>query len=500
MSSQVDLAAQVPYPGVMATPAYLPGSLGFAGVWITPNTLTSGTASVNLKWGGGPQALQVGVNSTGYFVQFWLPLSTFIFLPSVAPAVVGQPAYISAGVTYVNTSGAIYNWALNVYVNGALVATHTNTNIVGIPALSLNFADVVVSGPDSFSFSHLSHTPTLVHEEYAGIGTEAIRLQSIDATTPDVTLGALPGDLSTVPIGAANTAGQSALDAFNDVMRTEQGQLFTTTSGSVGAPVQTVGVRARNRPSAITSAWTANKEIQGSDAQPVRDLSYTVSEVDGVGIGVAATITDVLLKQKVGSANTGFAVINSNTTDVYTAASDRLNRGRKNGFDIPQITINSMSTDMDRSTELLSLTLGDRHQAAGLPATQLGAATKDGWLCGVDEVWTSVTADFTLYMEAAPAATAIYDTSRYMANGDLSLSASLTAGATSMSVATIGAKLSTAETPYTLLIDTEQVTVTACTGATPQAANITRGVNGTTAASHLSGALMDLAISSLYAY
>ena len=54
--------------------------------------------------------------------------------------------------------------------------------------------------------------------------------------------------------------------------------------------------------------------------------------------------------------------------------------------------------------------------------------------------------------------------------------------------------------PYTLLIDKEQVTVTNCTPWVPQVATITRGVNGTTATTHATGALIDVAPSALFAF
>jgi len=131
---------------------------------------------------------------------------------------------------------------------------------------------------------------------------------------------------------------------------------------------------------------------------------------------------------------------------------------------------------------------------------RLGTATWDGWLCGWTEYWDATTATFQLSFETATPAPAVYDTSRYMADGDLSLSSSLTASATTMSVATIGAKLSTTACPYDMLLDSEIVTVTSCTSATPQVATIIRGVGGTSTATHSAGLLIDLATESSYAY
>jgi hypothetical protein len=105
-----------------------------------------------------------------------------------------------------------------------------------------------------------------------------------------------------------------------------------------------------------------------------------------------------------------------------------------------------------------------------------------------------------MYFTPVLPATAVFDTSLFMADGALTLTVALTTGATSMTVATTGPKLESTTFPYTLLIDSEQVTVTACNTATPQVATITRAVNGTTAATHAIGATPDVATASLYAF
>jgi len=181
---------------------------------------------------------------------------------------------------------------------------------------------------------------------------------------------------------------------------------------------------------------------------------------------------------------------------------DRLQRGANVQLRVASVVIDAMTTPTDRTSDLLALVPGDRHQFTGLPSTQLGFSTWDGWLLGVDELHTLTEHTFTLYFQPVLPATAIYDTNYFMGDTDLTLSASITSGATTMSVATATTttKLETTTFPYTLVIDSEQVTVTACTGATPQVATITRGVNGTTAAAHSSGAAVEVAVPSLYAF
>jgi hypothetical protein len=61
-------------------------------------------------------------------------------------------------------------------------------------------------------------------------------------------------------------------------------------------------------------------------------------------------------------------------------------------------------------------------------------------------------------------------------------------------------QLETVTFPYNLQIDSEVVTVTACTTVAPQTATITRGASGTTAAAHTAGALVEVATASLFAF
>lgn len=71
---------------------------------------------------------------------------------------------------------------------------------------------------------------------------------------------------------------------------------------------------------------------------------------------------------------------------------------------------------------------------------------------------------------------------------------------TTIDINTSGDFLTTTDLPLTIQIDDEQMTVTACTLGTPQLATVTRGVNGTTAASHLSGAAVTVLPDSIYAF
>ena len=84
-----------------------------------------------------------------------------------------------------------------------------------------------------------------------------------------------------------------------------------------------------------------------------------------------------------------------------------------------------------------------------------------------NELHTLTEHTFTLYFQPVLPATGIFDTSVYAADGELSLSAAINSSVTSMSVTTSNALvlLETTAFPYTLVIDSEWLSVTACTSA-----------------------------------
>jgi hypothetical protein len=78
-------------------------------------------------------------------------------------------------------------------------------------------------------------------------------------------------------------------------------------------------------------------------------------------------------------------------------------------------------------------------------------------------------------------------------SGSATLAGDLTPAQTSVQIATVGALLSTTDTPYDVLVAGEQITVTAVTGASsPQTATLTRAANGISKA-HAAGESIHLA-------
>lgn len=353
--------------------------------------------------------------------------------------------------------------------------------------------------------SNLTLVPGGTMAQY-GVGglTEASLLQSVAATMPELALDTLPAELSPAPLGVTDFSG-SALDAVNDVIRTEQGYVWAETTGTLTSPVQKVKVRERTRGATVDAAHTFDVSEILNAPEFTTDIENMVSTATARGPVESATVTDSNLTPFVGSASDSSTVLLRDEIDVLSWAQDRLVRGAATDVRLPQITIDALR--VNRWADISALRPGDRIRVTGLPAA-LGVSYIDGWMLGSTYSlrYPSLHSEdqllFTFYLQPVLSATAVYDTNRYMAGGELSLSSTINSSVTSISVATTGSKFTTtgSDLPLNIIIGSEEMTVTAATSATPQVLTVTRAQNGTSAASHTSGALVEIATASLYAF
>lgn len=504
-SSLVSVPGATFVPGNIPTIDYPTSSMGTWGAWFTP---VSGSPymEVFIRPNGYNTALspsfRFGINSSQ---QYAMKMGAASSVVSSVPVTFGEPHYLQMVVTYSGSTSITGEF----FVDGVSQGTADYVPGGGDPAgLSTNYErtpmwvalNALASPSGVVNVAELSHTEIpvpayLLH----GLATEAAALTTAAHAVSEATLATLPSDLSTAPVQIELTG--SALDAFNSILLTEQGVIYATTSGTLTSPSQVLTVRARTRPATVEASWDVTTEIAGAP-DFVRDITNMVSTVRASGPTRDVLLTDRTLIPRVGSANTSESILNTEYVDLLMWAQDRLQRGANVNLRLASVTIDAMTTPSDRTSDLLALVPGDRHQFTGLPETQLGFSTWDGWLLGVTEFHSVTEHTFTLYFQPVLPDTAIYDTNYFMADGALTLSADITSGATTMSVATSVATtlLETSTFPYDLVIGSEQVTVTGCTTATPQVATITRGVNGTTAAAHTAGAAVEVAVESLYAF
>lgn len=483
----------------IAAPAYAANSLGFLGAWVTITNAQS-SVSIELDWfTTGAMSFTVSGGSAMTAAGIFGANITGPLIP------IGVPTYISIGTTWSGGVGA-YVYTLTLYVNGVSVGTSMSAPTTLQPPTAVSY--LFVSGGVQIgvvdSICHISHTPTLIHEEAAAATTLANRIAAIAATVPTMTLAALPASFSAVSVGVAETSGQSALDALNDAMRTVQGYMDAVTSGPLTAPSQVVRTRDRDRPTNVSASWDVELDLQGA-FDPNYDVTDAVAAVTGQGVDAFGNAISALFKDStaavlVFSANDDLQTLYSQIPDVFTAATDRSNRGKNTAMGMESIIIDPFVTATDRWADVLGQAPGDRHELVNLPVTELGIATWDGWLIGGEETHNATSSEFEQFYDRCTPAEGIFNTSRFMSGGSIYLSAGITSAAATMSLATTGPKFTTTDVPVDVIVDGEQITITGCSGATPQVANITRGVNGTAAAAHASGALLELAVASLYGY
>lgn len=382
-----------------------------------------------------------------------------------------------------------------LYIDGNLVYTY------GLPVTWSGKQPPLITvggvgyGESKVRISHLASAS--INGEYAAETTIANRLTAIFSTLSTITADTLPAELSQHPIGPQPR--QSALDAINMLMLSEQGHVYTETTGTLTAPVEKIKIRDRARPTTVTSTWSTSADIVGS---PVLDRSIenanSTQSVNGPTTSVE--VTDDALAAKIGASNGEDNVLYLSQSHLLTWGQDRQARGIPSGLGIKSVTIDAYGTDADRWDELLDMVPGDRHRIEDLPLSQLGYTSWDGWVIGGSEFHDGVRSLFTIFFEPSPASPAKFDTAKFRANGALTVTSTINAAVASMSVSTTGPKFTTTGLPIDIIIDSEQLTVTACTTATPQVMTVTRGVNGTAAASHTAGALVELAQSSNFAY
>lgn len=424
---------------------------------------------------------------------------------TTGPLSEGVAHYLS--FSSVTSFSSVWTITYTFYIDGVSIGSSNysrGTTIMSLTASQRRQRLILGNGfgggsTGSFYISRISHTPFALNEYDAGAVSAAARLGGIAAAAPEIVLDTLPAMADAI-LGPANTNEKSALDAFNEVIRGEQGSIYSSTTGTLTSPVEKISVRSRDR--TTTAAYTFDVSDEASGATDfVRDVTNMVSTVEAVGPSTSVLYTDSALTDRVGSANTSENVPFRDALDLYTWATDRVWRGANVGLRAGSLKIDVLTTPTDRSADLLALVPGDRIEITGLPSDQLGFTTWDGWLLGATETHNLTEHSFTLFLAPVLPDTAIFDTDSFTADGALTLSSAIsTTGATSMSVATSGPKLETSAVPYDLMVDAERVTVTACTGATPQVATITRGVGGTTAATHTTAAVIEIPDDALFAF
>jgi len=291
--------------------------------------------------------------------------------------------------------------------------------------------------------------------------------------------------------------GTTVLDVLADIARTEVGELFAMTTGTLTAAVEYIEVRAHDRPATPEATFDVSADLQGPPSF-IRDITNVAAQVQVSGPTQAVTVNDPTVTGRYITSGAAETVLYTGDEDLREWGQDRLNRGKNRAVRAQTFTVDAVSTPIDRSVDLLALLPGDRVQLTNTPTARLGFNTWDGFILGGSESHTPTSNSFTFNVAPVQPPTAVYDTDRFADTGNILLGNTYNSTATSLVFNGVGtgSTLST-DVPYTILIDTEQMTVTAVAGST---ATVTRGANGTTPASHTVNATISVVPTALYAY
>jgi len=510
--STIDLQPQVAAGGG-TTPAVQDYSWGYWNMWVYPGSTVNLAVTPKFATGGGySDSFQIQVTPTTCGVKGGTN-KAITHTWTVAEATVPHYVSMHPHMVWQTSSGGYWALFITLYIDQVYIAdTYWTDPRHGFNVGPLQSADIspvqvnvsVTAGTAAVSgtVQRVSHTSSWTGDESNALYDSLDERRAVlDYITNEVSSAAYApaGALSDVTIGYPDVNGRSVLDVYNDIVRTEQGHLFPTTTGTLTAPVEQVQLRARDRPTTVKAAFDASLELDGPPSF-VRDLTNVASAIQVAGPDGTVTATDATVAKVTSrfiTSGLSETILAADDDDLRLWGEDRLKRGENIGIRAQTFTVDAYTTPLDRSTDLLALVPGDRIQLTGLPAARLGFATWDGWLLGVTETHTVGAHKFTLALQPVLPAAPVFDTDRYGCDSEATLNGAITATDTAITVATVtGIGMST-DVPYTIVVDGEQMTVTASTGT---ALTVTRGAGGTAPAAHIDGAVVDVTPDAYYAY
>lgn len=494
--------AFLPSQVISTTPTYT--------FWVTPLKATSASpniiqinrvAAVNGQ--DSSITLKRGRSTSSIAEQLVIGTETFN-LPLTTPMLLNIPYQISitasAGGTAITPAAITFSVSINnaVVLSGTTAGTFVSALVQGITLGSTGFAA---------SFSHLSvhgATTTGIADAYnAGASTP------VTATARTTAIANLAGYTTSVTgaaatqsrVGAQDTFGKSALEAFQQACSVDAYAFWATTTGTLTSPTTVITQRFGTAARSATVKYTLHVENDLAGAPDfIRDLTNRVSNVTATSATNEIKSTNAALFAAIGDVSESLDVPAATTIALRSIADDRIRRGAATGMHLQSIIVDLQTTPADRWPDLMGTVPGDRIQITALPTTQLGFSTWDGWFVGADESHTEGEHTITLYLMPC-LSRALFDTDRFQDNSELSITTAITNAATSFSVATsTGLTFTTnpAHFPQNIIIDREIMTVTAVTAATPQVFTVTRAQAGTLAAAHTISSLVHTSPASVF--
>jgi hypothetical protein len=420
------------------------GAPGFWNFWVYPGSTIN--FAVTPAFANGPgysYSMQVQVTQSTISLK---PGTAAPFVYTMSSAQQLTPHYVEMPVQMIWQASGSY-WALFtfLYVDGVAVGSKPwfdPVNQYHVPGTAGSLAPVVVNvsvtnpsgatGNLSGTVQRISYTaPGGGLEHRAKATTLDGRRAVLDTLADDLLTAVYQGPLTTAPIGYVDVGGSTVLDVLNDIARTESGHLVVGTSGTLTTPLEAVYVRARDRPSVPEARFDVTAELEGPP-QFIRDLTNLAASTEVAGPSNTVTVRDSTVTGRYITAGASETVLYAADQDLREWGQDRLYRGRNRAIRTQQFTINTVTTPIDRSADILALLPGDRVQLTNLPAARLGFSTWDGWVLGGSEAHTVDGNRFTFTLAPTIPNGAIADTDRFADDNDILLGNTYTASATSM--------------------------------------------------------------------
>lgn len=519
-----------------------PGTDGSISTYAEPPEGMAGAVRVNTPGFTGP--LMWGIVPDGSRCGFWFrspAMSSTRTLAGFLRVSASDPAPNSTPLGVVMTSGVLSHRSVTLdgrwdddawhffdlksaasdsgwtaYIDGVQVGTAYYGVFISGPGLywcvggSRNPATGKTSGVGGFAFGDIvintssdwaapTPTPGIVAASRTGLARD-LTSGRFDRYAQSLGFTAYTAFTGIVPVGAQDTS-QGFLAVAQELAAAE---------GSWVEIDHTTGnLRFGERAEQITATVTvdADGDLVGGDFTLDDPDNGDVNAVAVVGSGGTYTATDDASIAVLGRVEDSGQTIAADLTWVRADAEHRLAVKNNPLPRLPKITIDLLApTTAGLLDACLTVGVGSRIKVTGL-ASWLGRTIVEqitqGWQ------WTISQDVFTLALDAAPPENGINLDDDYRGkvapeNGALTLSASLTSGATSCTVAsTTGNLLTTAGGGYPswITIDGEDIKVTAVSGgASPQTLTIVRAEHGTIAAAHSSGAVVRLRLNPALTY
>jgi hypothetical protein len=462
-------------------------------LWVTPLTAVSSrpvVIEIRINNGTYDEVIQLKMGNPSASISDRLTLSGVNqdFAPAT-PLTPGAPSYVSFLIDDTGVEVSVNGGGGSLTFGYTLPSTSKITYMqLGSKTLAAAFSECRFR--DSTATTSISPLPYLRGDSQS----VADRLADL-ATTYEVTL-AIEAGLTTDTVGPQED--DNALAAFQSALAVDAGMMWASDVGTATAPSPQINVRPRSvvRSQSTALEFDTELDLQGAPVLLV-DLAERVSVVNASSPTTNLTVSNSRLKVLLGDASDDVAAPTYEAAVLKRLAEDRIRRGDHVGIKLLSFTIDARRAEGDLLDDLLSLGKGDLVRLNNLPTTQLGLSSIDGWVVGGSESHSIGEDLFTLHL-ASVLARFVYNTAVYAAGGALTLSSSVNAAATTLSVATTGLKFTTTNLPQPVQVGREVMTVTAATAGTPQSLTVVRGQQGTIARSHAAGSSLEVYPATVY--